>query len=188
MSKLNVFIILRRWLPLAVLAFLLAALVYAGAQHNLRASANDPQIQMAEDSAAVLASGEQSPSAVVGDRRIDIDRSLAPFLIIFDDGGQPLASSARLDGQIPLPPAGVFTDVKARGAARFTWQPQPGVRSAAVVMHYAGTQSGFVLAGRSLREVEIRESEQLALAGMAWLAALGGTLVAVVGVSWLKVA
>ena len=40
-----------------------------------------------------------------------------------------------------------------RGEDRLTWQPEPGVRSATVVVHYQGAQAGFVMAGRSLREV-----------------------------------
>jgi hypothetical protein len=41
-----------RWLPLAVAITILAGLVYATVQQSLRQGANDPQIQLAEDTAA----------------------------------------------------------------------------------------------------------------------------------------
>ena len=39
------------FLPVAVLATLCCGLVYAALQHDLRTGANDPQIQLAEDTA-----------------------------------------------------------------------------------------------------------------------------------------
>ena len=53
-------------------------------------------------------------------------------------------------------PAGVLDYVKANGEDRITFQPQPGVRIAAVIVPVSGAKPGFVLAGRSLREVENR--------------------------------
>ena len=40
-----------KWLPLGVAVTLVCALIYATVQQNYRQSANDPQIQMAEDAA-----------------------------------------------------------------------------------------------------------------------------------------
>src|SRR5207247_1903018 len=92
--------------------------------------------------------------------------------IIFDTAGQPVASSARLSGAIPIPPNGVFANVRQAGEERLTWEPQPGVRSATVITRVDGPTPGFVLAGRSLREVEQREGQTELFAAGAWLAGL----------------
>lgn len=102
------------------------------------------------------------------DGAVDIFASLGPFVIVYDDGGRVLASSARLDGMTPAPPAGVFDYVRAHGEERLTWQPRRGVRIAAVVTR---SVNGFVLAGRNLREVESREALVFKLAALGWLCA-----------------
>jgi hypothetical protein len=141
------------WLPVVVTAAVVIVLIFTAAQQNLRMGANDPQVQMAEDAAARLDAGA-SPSAVIPTQPTDIARSLAPFLIVFDHDGRPLASSATLNGQTPTPPGGVFGTVPSSGRHEITWAPRPDVREAAVIVAY---RNGFVLAGRSLRLVEERE-------------------------------
>lgn len=171
--------VLKIWIPTAVAATVLVALVAAAVQQDLRQSANDPQIQMAEDVAAAIDRG-QLPSEVVPPSKIDISQSLAPFLIVLTDVGQPIASSATLDGRVPLPPDGVLSYVREKGEDRFTWEPKPGVRSAVVVTRFAGTvngeNGGFVLAGRSLREVEIREAGLSTIVKVALVASILGSL------------
>lgn len=142
-------------------------LIYAGVQQELRLSANDPQIQMAEDVAAKLSMGD-IPDRMVPSTLINIAESLSPFIIIFDNSGQPLVSEAILDGKIPHLPQGVFTAVKNSGEDRITWQPRVGVRVAAVVVHTTGSNPGFVLAGRSLREVEAREDSIFRIMIVGW--------------------
>lgn len=133
----------------------------------LRMSANDPQIQMAEDATQRLNGGED-PARIVPDRKVDMASSLAPFVTVYDDSGKPVASSASLDGATLAPPRGVLDFVRAHGEERVTWQPRPGVRIASVVTR---TTNGFVVAGRNMREVEIRESNVFKLAALGWLAA-----------------
>jgi hypothetical protein len=169
-------------LPLAVLTTIVILLVYVVAQQDLRLGADDPQIQMAEDAAAQLDRGA-SPASVVPSSNVDMAHSLAPFLIVFDGKGQPLASSASLDGALPRPPFGVFRGVPLGGRNDVTWQPAPRVRDAAVVVAY---RDGFVLAGRSLRLIEERESSLRGWVLLAWLASLGlSGLAAVLGVALL---
>ena len=163
--------IFKYWLLIAVVVTCLSGLIYGTAQQILRQSADDPQIQMAEDIAAQLANGQQIQS-VVPTEKVDIAKSLAPYIIVFDANGNPIASSAQLDGQTPTIPSGVFDYVRQNGADRITWSPRPGVRSAIVVTKISGPNSGFVLAGRSLREVEIREDDILQLDLLGWLASL----------------
>jgi hypothetical protein len=171
--------ILRHWLPLAALSVLVSLMIFVSVQQVLRIGANDPQIQMAEDAAARLSNGS-SASSVRPASPVDIGRSLAPFIIVYNDGGAIVDSSATLHGQTPGLPTGVLDYVRTHGQDRITWQPAPGVRIAAVIERFAGADPGFVLAGRSLREVELRESNAQALVLVGLAVTLVGTLVIVV--------
>ncbi len=159
-TKWNLKTILKYWFLIAIIISGLCGIFYAIIQQDMRSNADDPQIQLAEDAAAQLASGQQVQT-VVPAQKVDMATSLAPYIIIFDNTGKPIASSAQLNGQTPTIPSGVFDSVRQNGEDRITWQPQPGVRSAIVVTQFKGANSGFVVAGRSLREVEIREDDAL---------------------------
>lgn len=166
---------LKFWLPLAAAVTLLSGLVYIAAQQNMRIGANDPQIQLAEDAARALA--EQQPlDSIVPPGKIDIAQSLAPYMIVFDAQGNPVASNAVLHGAVPNIPKSVFDYTRAHGEDRVTLMPEPGARSAAVVVSVTGGQGGFVLAGRSLREVEKRVDQLTQQVGAAWLASMLVTL------------
>jgi hypothetical protein len=157
--------IIKIWLPLAVVTAGLCGLVYLTVQQSLRMGANDPQIQMAEDTASHLNAGAGVES-VVPSTKVEITGSLAPFLMVFDDSGKILASSATLHTVVPAYPLGVLEYTRKNGQDRITWQPEVGVRMATVVVRY---DKGFVLAGRSLREIEKRESQAEQLSGLAML-------------------
>jgi hypothetical protein len=172
--------ILKQWLPLAAVTTLLCGQVYLSVQQTLRWGANDPQIQMAEDAATALAAGG-SPQSMVPFSQVEISSSLAPFMVIYSDAGQPLASSGLLNGAVPNLPAGVLDYTRQNNEDRISWQPEAGVRVAAVVAAYGGKQPGFVLAGRSLREVEKRESQLEQITGIAWMVTLAVSLIVVAG-------
>ena len=167
--------IFKTWLPFAVVITALCALVYVTAQQVLRMGANDPQIQMAEDAAAALDQGA-SPSALMPGQHVEFSSSLAPFLILYDASGKPVGGSGLLNGQLPDYPMGALQSAKQTGENRVTWQPQAGVRIASVAVPY---KNGFVVAGRSLREVENRESQAQLLAVVAWIISLVALLVVV---------
>ena len=169
---------LKYWLPLVATITLFCGLISVTVQQSYRMDANDPQIQMAEDTARALESGQPAGSLVPSDK-IDIAQSLAPYLIIFDSNSRPLASNALLHNQIPTIPAGIFDYTRKNGEDRVSWQPEPGVRSATVIVPVSGGQGGFVLAGRSLREVEIRESNLTHQVEVGWLVTILATLVLV---------
>jgi len=142
--------------------------MYIIVQQNYRMSANDPQIQMSEDAARALNTGAE-PASLVNGNKIDIAQSLAPFMVIYNLAGKPVASSGYLNGQMPNLPPGVFEYVKNHGEDRITWQPGAGVRNAAVINKY---DQGFVMAGRSLREIENRIDNLTKQAGLAWFGIL----------------
>ena len=161
-----------RWICIYALVTGMIGFVSVSIQQNYRQNANDPQIQMAEDAAAALARGG-TPQSVVASTPIDVGTSLSPATIVYDVSGKPLASSAILDNGTPTPPKGVLAATLQYGQNRVTWQPRPGVRLAAVVKRYTvGTESGFVLVARSLREVEKREDQLTLFTLMTWVASL----------------
>jgi hypothetical protein len=142
--------------------------IYGVGQQVLRLSANDPQVQIAEDLAVRLNTGK--PATVPSlDENVDIRTSLAPFFIIFDASGKPISGTGTLDGKLPTPPKGVLDYAAEHGNNRITWQPDKNIRIAAVVQK---SNSGTILAGRSLREIEEREDKISLIALAGWLASI----------------
>lgn len=160
------------WVTVFTVITIFTGLVYAAVQQDYRQTANDPQIQMAEDAAAQLSEGA-SIKSVIPAAKVDIARSLAPFVAVYDGNGKLLATNATENGQDISYPAGVFAYVKLYGEDRVTWQTQAGDRSATVVTSFSNkNQSGYVVAGRSLREVEKREAKLEQITALAWLVSI----------------
>lgn len=153
--------------PLVVLT-LVCGLVYAAMQQNYRQNANDPQVQIVEDTVNQLKE-KKDPQTFSTHNSVDPSKSLQPFMIIYDSSGKIVASEATINGQIPELPDGVFDTVRVSGENRFTWQTKDGTRMAAVINYYnVNDRSGFVLAARSLKEVEMRENHLMLLTGLAY--------------------
>jgi hypothetical protein len=169
-----------QWLPYALIATFMSGLVYVAVQQNYRQNANDPQIELAEDASAILATG-QPPEIFGSNASVDMSKSLVPFIIVYDKTGKVLNGTASLKGTIPVPPMGVFENADTSGQNRLTWEPEEGIRIATVIAPYkAGTTtSGYVLAGRSLREVEKRTSTLMLYVFVAWAIALASTFIIV---------
>lgn len=140
-------------------------MVYGITQQNYRQSANDPQVHIAESTASMLSSN-QDITPFLPLQNADLTKSLATFIIVYDDKGQATISTAKLDGITPDLPRGVLDYAQSHGQNKVTWEPQKGVRVAAVITRY---DKGYVLAGRSLREVEIRIVKLQQEVGIAWI-------------------
>lgn len=169
--------VLRSWLPLAAVLTLVTGMIYASVQQTYRSGADDPQIQMAEDAAARLDAGA-NPEEVIQGTMVEMSTSLAPFLMVFDEAGEPVARDVSLHGNVTRPPIGVLDAARQNGQNRVTWQPEAGVRIASVVVAYDG---GTVLAGRSLREAEARVGRLTTMLEIGWLVSLVISLVVVWG-------
>jgi hypothetical protein len=173
------------WLPIAAVVVVLSGVIYATAQQSVRTGADDPQLQIAGDLAAQLAGGAQ-PGPLLGPAKVDLATSLAPYAIVFDQSGAVLASTGVLDGATPVPPPGVLRAARDH-RNDLTWQPRNGVRSAIVVQPWrSGAQSGTVLVGRSLTEVEKREQTLLLLSGAGAAGGLAVTAAACLAAVWLR--
>lgn len=148
------------------------ATLYAAVQQSYRDAADDPQVQLAHDTALRLNGGVPA-SSQAGGEPVDMKTGLAPFAIVYDKNRNVQAANGHLNTTTPVPPTGVFERADQNGGNRFTWEPADGVRIAAVVEPYNG---GFVLVGRSLSETEGRESQLRLLVLLGWIAAMSGSL------------
>ena len=178
-------ILLYSALILAALSTVLALGLAIIPQQALRLGANYPQVEITGNLKTALEHGAE-PTTLVAKDAVDMDESISPFTMAFDEAGHAVASSAVLNGESPLPPAGVFSHVRERGEERFTWQPRRGVRIAAVMRHVA--TGGFVLAGRNMREVEARENLATTQAGVVWAGMLAIIVVGTFFFGWLSAA
>lgn len=156
-----------------------AGLVYVTVQQNFRLNANDPQIQLAEDFAGQLSAGRPVTS-INTSPSVDMAKSLSLFIFIYDDAGNLVTGSGKINDQFPTLPAGVLDYARKSGQNRITWEPQSNVREAMVIIHYDGAHPGFVAVGRSLREVEQREATLGWQVLIIWLASLIGLLILII--------
>jgi sensor histidine kinase regulating citrate/malate metabolism len=151
--------------------------IYVTVQQSYRSGANDPQIQLARDINLKLHEGKAVDNFFTDS--INIAQSLSPFAVLYDANGKPLRSSGYLNGKMPELPAGVFDYAKANGEHDVTWQPQSRVRMAMVIVIVSSNSSsvGFVAAGRSLQEVEIREHNLITMIFIGWIICIGLVLI-----------
>lgn len=146
---------LKLWFPLAVTLTLVCGIIYLAGQQNYRQEANDPQYQMAEDAANAISRGTD-PKSVVSGTVAELNSSLSPYLVIYDEQKNPVASTVVLNGQVPHLPSGVFQFVETKGVDVITWKPREGMRQALVVTKTSGKNLFYVASGRSLRLTEQR--------------------------------
>lgn len=144
----------------------------------MRQGANFPQESMVTRALAGLSAGSgeaaQSAAQTIPTYQVHVDHSLLPFVIVYNNQGDPIASNVVLNGKTPELPPRVLGYTRAHGVDRLTWQPD--ARIAAVIQYYSGSGGGFVLSGRALRVVENGEGELLRVLGLIWaslIAALG---------------
>lgn len=137
------------WVCLAVILTLQAGIIYISVRQSLRTAANQPQDAIASDIARDLGQGRNPADLTQG--YVDMSRSMAPFIIIYDQYGKVVAGNGYLDNKIPQVPIGVLSAAKDHAINKVTWEPKDGVRIASVSL-----QGGnyYVLGGRSLDDTE----------------------------------
>ena len=147
-------------------------LIYGTVQQSFRSGANDPQLQLARDIAIAL-NNNHSPNQLIPKDTIDISKSQAPFVVLYNKDGKPIQSTGLLDGNLPKLPAGVFDFTKKKQEDVISWQPNTGVRMAMVIESVQSPNVGFVAAGRSLQEVEKRISNLTKMVFIGWIFCIG---------------
>ena len=97
------------------------------------------------------------------------------------------------------------SNIRPAGEDRFTWQTSTGLRFATILIHFSATSatssstnssivpvsggaisSGFVLAARSLREIENRESQLALMVFMGWVVSVIILLGSFIVKSWMS--
>lgn len=160
-----------RHLFLVSLATMTVAIVFSLilAQQALRLSANETITQLSEDTSGALEAGTAA-TLLASPTPVRIDKSLAPYVIITNTDGAVVASSGQLNGTSPVPSLDTLQSSTSNGIAYVSWLPNGATRQAIVIKPYHGPSgSGFVVAGRSLREIEKSNDVFLQLAIIAWI-------------------
>jgi hypothetical protein len=139
--------------------------VYASVRWAYRSGANEPQRSMAQDVAKDLDDG-RNPQDLFKEQ-IDPGVNMAPFVVVYDKYGKPLAGSGYLDGSLPEVPVGVLAASKGNKTNQVVWQPADHVRIAAVSVE---ADNYYVLGGRSLFVVENKITVFTRWLVAAWLA------------------
>lgn len=145
--------ILWHWLPLAMVIIILAGTGFIAFQQSLRTSANESPIQLSEDYALMIK--DENPQADLSVyTKVDMEKSLSPFLMILDKDGEVLQSTGSLGTKTVVPPKGSLEHAKINGQNRVTWAPKPGVRIATVITYVDVEDTYFIVSGRNLRETD----------------------------------
>jgi len=160
------------YITIAILATILCGLVYMTVQQSYRSNANDPQLQFAKDISSRLETNRSIENLWPNDS-IEISKSLSPFIVLYDNNGNPVRSTGTIDGQLPKLPKGVFDFTRRNKEDVLTWQPRKGVRMAMVVESAQSSTISFVAVGRSLEEVEKLEGNLTLMIIIAWLVCIG---------------
>jgi hypothetical protein len=145
------------WLPLSAAVVCTFGIMYLAVQQYIRLSADELPLQYAENVKVKMESGTPLSEVIRGTEPVDMQKSLSPFVIICNGDGNVLSSTTLLHNNHPVP-QGVLTFAKRYGENRRTWQPAHTIRNAIVVLPWSiNGNEGYIIGGRSLREVEKRE-------------------------------
>ncbi|HAG27614.1 TPA: hypothetical protein DCG61_02440 [Patescibacteria group bacterium] len=137
----------------ALVSVLFISICYS-ARTVFRQQANDPQIEVTEQVAGIVRQGVPIDAIVSSAEQIDLNSSKALFVMIFDNERSLAGSSAQLNGEAPSVPSEVFDKTNEMGEYRFDFEPSESLKFAGVMKKI--DDSAYVLAGRSLSEMETR--------------------------------
>ncbi len=155
-------------IPFAGIITLFCGLVYVTVQQVYRQTANDPQIAMVQEISEQL-SEKIDPASLVSSYKMKMDKTQNPFIIILDGSLKILVSNVDLNGEIPIPPKGVFETAKNEKEFRVTWQPRNDIRIASVIQYTKSPSEYYVLAGKSLNETESRIEQLIHFCMIFWV-------------------
>lgn len=162
------------WLILAAIVTVISGTIYLATEQAYRATANDPQIEITDEIATAITNGAPPDQIIpAGSSGTDIKKSLSVIAMVFDKEGKVVGSSAKLDGQDPVPPKDVFEVAKKKGRNLLTWNPAKDITIAAVIVPVTSNNEDFyVLAGKNIREVELRVKQLAIICTVAWISLL----------------
>ncbi|MBP6858294.1 MAG: hypothetical protein KBC33_00465 [Candidatus Pacebacteria bacterium] len=145
-------------------------------QHMIRTATDDSLVGVAQHvvDALVQSGSYDIPTEY---HNLEIDMSINPFVIVFDSSNEIRFTTGYIDRRTPVPPLTVFDRVRDGREYRFSWEPAPGVRIAAIAVRFDGESSGFVLVGKSLTETEERIDDIATMYMIGWAALTAALLV-----------
>jgi len=155
-----------------MIATVLCGLIYVTVQQSHRSGANDPQLQVALDLKNAIEANRSTETLMAGDS-IEILKSLSVFKTFYNKNREPIQSTGFLNGELPRIPRSVLDFTERNQENVLTWQPQRDVRLAMVIEAIKSPSIAFVAVGRSLKEVEKRESTLVTMVVVAWLVCSG---------------
>jgi hypothetical protein len=156
-----------RWLVPVVVTTILFGTIYLVTTQLDRLSANDAPLRLASQVATELREGQTT--TLDAQPHVDLERSLAPFVVVENAQGAVTDGSGFLNGSLVSLPTGVLTTTAKNGRDDVTWQPRSGLRFATVTLK-VGDQ--FVSAGQSLAPEDGRDGAFQLLVGAGWLLAV----------------
>lgn len=167
--------ILFAWAPLAFAISVIIASFYIGAQQAVRQAADYPQIQIAQDLATDLFQNKDPSVSLKAN--VDIEKSLAPFVILFDSNGKAVEGTGKINDKLAQVPSEMLESARQKTEHRTTWQASKTTQVATVVRYYQNSKrAGFVLSGRNIRETQKQTSNLLLISTVAWALSLTGSL------------
>ncbi len=140
-----------RLLSILTIVTIVFGTMYALIQQQNRVQANDIPTMLAQETVNSLADGGSIPEGYFG--RMNVLKTSAPFVMIYDKKGVPIAGSGYLAGKIAELPAGVIKHAKPGKNHAVTWAPVKDKRFATVTV---ASDSYYVVAAQSLTNVESR--------------------------------
>ncbi|HMJ47644.1 MAG TPA: hypothetical protein VK498_09950 [Ferruginibacter sp.] len=178
-------LIVNHLLAIAIITIVMAV-IYLTAQQIYRTNLDDPQVQLVQDTEMKLNQGVPLTSILPLDT-VQINESLRPFIVLYDNNGMPIQSTGFLDKYMPRVPKGVLEFTKAHDEYRVTWQPRKGVRMAMVIRYTNYPPVAFIAAGRSMQEVENRSLRMGSLVFKAWVICLLLVIISAITLSHLSI-
>lgn len=166
------------WVLSLVLVTFFCLLLLFVVQKMYRQAANHPQIQIAEDAAAAFEQNQFTnetlkssfESFVPSIGQVDLGSSLSPWIQVYDASREVIESSVSIQEAQTTPRVSseLFEGLSKRDQIRLTWQPRKGIRQAIVITKFSGLRSGYIVVGRSLREVEDQIRILTVIISAAW--------------------
>lgn len=136
-----------------IFSTIFVSICYA-AKGVLRQQANDPQVEVTDQVANIIRQGAPLDVIISGAEQVDLSKSGALFVMIYDKDKNLVGSSAVLNGQPLSLPVEALDKAKGFNDYRFDWEVSEYVKAAAVVK--AVDEIGYVVAAKSLAEYENR--------------------------------
>ena len=166
-----------QWLPYAFVVSILILFVTVSIRSYVRTSVNEQLIVVTENLAADMFRNDVPSAPLPSAEVVDVERSIAPFVILYDSNGQPTDGTGKLNDTFPGLPQKITEHARTHSEYRLDWKPQANTRLAIVVRYYQNDQrAGFVLAGKNLRETNNQLSRLYILSAATWAITLVGML------------